>query len=73
LNAERAQLVDDEKRLRDNLGALGSDPEMHKRLLAKFDETETAIDTDTAGIAKSSDALTAAQHDLTAYIAGLTL
>ncbi len=73
LKEQRTQLVDDETRLRDDLAATGSDPVLHKRMLDKFAETETAIDTVSAAIAKASDALTAAQRDLASYIAGLTL
>jgi chromosome segregation ATPase len=73
LNGQRTQLVDDEKRLRDNLAVLGGDPEAHKRLLDKFNETEAAIDTASAAITKSSDALAAAERDLASYLAGLTL
>ena len=59
--------------MRNDLAATGSDPVLHKRMLDKFAETETAIDTVSAAIAKASDALTAAQRDLASYIAGLTL
>src|SRR5207253_2482036 len=70
---QRKQLVDDEKRLRDNLAAVGSDPALHKRLLDKFSETETAIETLSAQIAKSADTLAAAERDLAAFTAGMTL
>jgi len=73
LKEQRAQLVDDEKRLRDDLAVIGSDPALHKRLLDKFTETETAIETASATIAKATDALAAAERDLASYIAGLTL
>src|SRR5439155_7825921 len=70
---EREQLVDDEKRLRDNLAAVGGDPALHKQLLDKFTESEKAIDTLSAAIAKASEALAAAERDLAAFTAGLTL
>jgi hypothetical protein len=70
---DRAQLVDDEKRLRDNLAAIGGDPALHKRLLDKFTETEAAIETLSGGIAKASEAFAAAERDLANYVAGLTL
>jgi hypothetical protein len=73
LKEERVQLVDDEKRLRDNLAVIGGDPALHKRLLDKFTETETAIETVTVAIAKATDALATAERDLASYIAGLTL
>ena len=46
---------------------------MRKRLLDKFSETETGIETVSAAIAKASDATAAAERDLASYIAGLTL
>jgi hypothetical protein len=73
MKEQRARFVDDETRLRNNLAVLGSDPALHKRLLDKFTETETAIDTVSATIAKVSDALAAAERDLASYVAGLTL
>ena len=73
LKEQRAQLVDDETRLRNDLAVLGSDPALHKRLLDKFGETETGIETVSAALAKASDAVAAAERDLAANIAGLTL
>jgi hypothetical protein len=73
LKAERVQLVDDETRLRNDLASIGGDPALRKRLLDKFSETETAIETVTAAIAKASEAEAAAERDLAGYIAGLKL
>jgi hypothetical protein len=73
LKEQRSQLVDDETRLRNDIGVLGSDPALHKRLLDKFSETETGIETVSAAIAKAADGLAAAERDLASYIAGLTL
>jgi hypothetical protein len=73
LKEQRGQLVDDEKRLRDNLAVIGGDPALHKRLLDKFTESETAIETVSAAIAKASDSLAAAERDLASYMSGLTL
>jgi len=73
LKEQRAQLVDDETRLRNDLAVLGNDPTLRKRLLDKFGETETGIETVTAAIAKASDAVAAAERDLASFIAGLTL
>ncbi|HLY44229.1 MAG TPA: DUF4139 domain-containing protein [Stellaceae bacterium] len=73
LKQQRAQLVGDEARLRSNLAVLGGDPALHKRLLDKFTETETAIDTASAAAGKAQDGLDAAQRDLASYVAGLTL
>jgi len=73
LKEQRGQLVEDETRLRDDLTALGRDTALRKRLLDKFAETETAIDTVTAAIAKAETALAAAQKELASYVAGLKL
>jgi chromosome segregation ATPase len=73
LKEQRGQLVDDETRLRDDLTALGRDTALRKRLLDKFADTETAIDTITAATAKAETALTAAQKELASYVAGLKL
>jgi len=73
LRQQRTQLVDDESRLRNNLAVLGSDPALRKRMLDKFNETETAIETVSAATAKATDALAAAERDLASYVATLTL
>jgi hypothetical protein len=73
LKEQRAQLVEDQNRLRNNLGVLGNDAALKKRLLDKFSETETAIETVTAATAKATDAVAAAERDLASYIARLTL
>lgn len=73
LNDQRARLVADETRLRDNLSALGREANLRRRLLDSFAATESQIETVTAEIGKVSTALDAAEHDLSAYIAGLTL
>ena len=73
LRAQRAQLVEDEKRVRANLAAVGGDPVLRKRQLDKFTETETAIENITATIARASDGLAAAERDLAAYVASLAL
>jgi hypothetical protein len=73
LKEQRGQLVEDEGRLRDDLTALGRDTALRKRLLDKFAETETAIDTVTASIAKAESGLAAAQKELASYVGGLKL
>lgn len=73
LKGQRGQLVEDESRLRDNLSAIGNEPALRKRLLDKFTATETAIEGATAAIAKATETLTAAERDLAAYLAKLTL
>ena len=52
---------------------LGSDAALRKRLLDKFSETETGIETVSTALAKATDTLAAAERDLASYIAGLTL
>jgi hypothetical protein len=73
LRRHRAGLAADEKRLRDNLAALGNDPELRKRLIDQFAAADSAIENDSASIAKVSDALAAAERDLNAYVSNLTL
>ncbi len=73
LKQQRTQLVEDESRLRNNLTVLRGEPAVYKRLLDKFNTTESALDTASVAIDKASDALTAAEHDLATYVAGLTL
>ncbi len=73
LKEQRTQLVDDETRLRNDIAVIGSEPALRKRLLDKFSETETGIETVSAAIAKATDTLAAAERDLASYIAGLTL
>jgi hypothetical protein len=73
LKEQRAQLVEDQNRLRNNISVLGNDAALKKRLLDKFSETETAIETVTAASAKATDGLAAAERDLANYIGRLTL
>ena len=73
LKEQRAQFVEDQNRLRNNISVLGNDAALKKRLLDKFSETETAIETVTAATAKATDGLAAAERDLASYIARLTL
>ncbi|MGE5268381.1 MAG: DUF4139 domain-containing protein, partial [Thiohalocapsa sp.] len=73
LKQHRQQLVDDEARLRDDLAAVGNEPALHKRLLDKFTATETGIDDASAAIAKATEALAAAEHDLALYVGKLTV
>ena len=73
LKEQRAHLLEDESRLRDDLTAIGREPGLRKRLLDKFSDTETAIDATSASIAKATDTLAATERDLGAYVAGLKL
>ena len=73
LKEQRAQLVEDQNRLRNHLGVLGNDAALKKRLLDKFSETETGIETVTAASAKAADTLAAAERDLASYIGRLSI
>jgi hypothetical protein len=73
LKVQRAQLVDDQNRQRNNLNSLRNEPTVYKRLLDKFTATENGLDTVSAAMDKASDALAIAERDLAAYIGGLTL
>jgi hypothetical protein len=73
LNETRTHLTDDEERLRDNYTALKDDPAMRKSTLDKLKASETAIDDNSAAIAKATTTLATAQADLAAYVNGLKL
>ena len=73
LKQERAQLVADQNRLRNNISVLSSDPALKKRMLDKFAETETEIEAVTAASARATDALAAGERELSAYVGGLKL
>jgi hypothetical protein len=73
LRERRARRVADETRLREDIAAVGGDPTLKKRLIDRFTATESAIEADRAAISKAEDALAAAERDLNAYVAGLTL
>jgi len=73
LKAQRAQLVDDQNRQRNNINTLRNEPTVYKRLLDKFNATESALDTVSVAMDKASDALTAAERELSSYIGALKL
>lgn len=70
---KRAQLADDEKRLRDKLGVLGGEPDLRKRMLDQFAAAETAIEKLAATIDGDTAALGKAEQDLRSYVSGLNL
>lgn len=70
---QRAQAADDEKRLRDNIAVLGSEPTLRKRMLDQFSDAETTIEKLDATIASQSAALAKAEQDLRSSILALTL
>jgi hypothetical protein len=73
LKERREQLVEDETRLRENLSAIGRETALRQRLLAKFTDAQTAIETVSASIAKAQDALASAERDLASYVTSLNL
>jgi hypothetical protein len=73
LKEERGQLVEDERRVRENLRVLGNEAAMKKRLLDKFNEVQAAIETVSAAQVKTSEALAAAEKELAAYVGSLNL
>jgi hypothetical protein len=73
LKAQRAQLVDDQNRQRNNINTLRNEPTVYKRLLDKFNATESALDTVSVAMDKASDALATSERELSGYVAGLKL
>lgn len=73
LQVERAQLIEDESRLRANLTAVGNEPALRRDQLEKFAAAGNAIDRVSAAIAAASEALAAAERDLAAYVSSLRL
>ena len=73
LKEQRRQLVEDEKRLRDNLNAVGHDTALYKQTLDKLGETETAIGTLSTDIGKGAVEAETAKEQLQDFISALTL
>jgi hypothetical protein len=73
LKQQRAQLVDDEKRLRDNLSVINREAALYQRALDKLGETETAIETLTNTMTRTSGEIDTAEKNLKQYIATLAL
>jgi len=73
LKEQRRQLVEDEKRLRDNLAAVGRDTALHKQTLDKLGETEAAITTLSTAIEHTSAEIETAKEQLQAFVSALTL
>jgi len=73
LKERRRQLVEDEKRLRDNLNAVGHDTALYKQTLDKLSETETAIGTLSTEIGKGTVEAETAKEQLQDFISALTL
>jgi hypothetical protein len=73
LKGRRKELVDDEARYRANLAALPQDAALRKNELDKLAAAEAEIDALSTEIDKAAGALTAAETDLSEYIAGLQI
>ena len=68
LQAQRAQLIADETRLRANLAAVANEPGLRRSQLEKFAEAESAIERVSGAVAAASEALAASERDLAAYV-----
>jgi hypothetical protein len=73
LKEQRRQLVEDEKRLRDNLAAVGRDTALYKQTLDKLGETEASITTLSTAIEKTADEIETAKEQLQAFVSALIL
>jgi chromosome segregation ATPase len=73
LKEQRRQLVEDEKRLRDNLAAVGRDTALYKQTLDKLGETEASITALSTAIGNAVSEMETAREQLQAYVAALTL
>src|SRR5271167_1719168 len=68
LKERRRQLVDDEKRLRDNLAAVGRDTALYKQTLDKLGETEATITNLSTAIEKAAAEIETAKKQLQAFV-----
>ena len=73
LKAQRRQLVEDEKRLRDNLAAVGRDTALYKQTLDKLSETEATITTLSTTIGQAATEIETAKEQLQEFVSALTL
>ena len=73
LKERRRQLVDDEKRLRDNLAAVGRDTALYKQTLDKLGETEATITNLSTAIEKTAAEIETAKEQLQAFVSALIL
>ena len=73
LKEQRRQLVEDEKRLRDNLATVGRDTALYKQTLDKLGETEASITTLSSTIGNTSAEIETAKEQLQAFVSALTL
>jgi chromosome segregation ATPase len=73
LKEQRRQLIEDEKRLRDNLAAIGRDTALYKQTLDKLGETEATITALSTAIEKAAAEVETAKEQLQAFVSALTL
>jgi hypothetical protein len=73
LKEQRRQLVEDEKRLRDNLVAVGRDTALYKQTLDKLGETEASITTLSTHIGTAAAEVETAKEQLQHFVSALTL
>jgi hypothetical protein len=73
LKEQRRQLVEDEKRLRDNLAAVGRDTALYEQTLEKLSETEATITTLSTAAAKAAAEIETAKEQLQNFVSALTL
>src|ERR1700738_2681280 len=73
LKEQRRQLVEDEKRLRDNLAAVGRDTALYKQTLDKLGETEATTTTLSTTIGKAAAEIETAKEQLQHFVSALTL
>src|SRR5215469_4784464 len=73
LKEQRRQLVEDEKRLRDNLTAVGRDTALYKQTLDKLGDAEAKITTLSTAIEKAGAELETARNQLQDFVSALAL
>ena len=73
LKEQRRQLVEDEKRLRDNLAAVGRDTALYKQTLDKLSDTEAAITNLSTATEKDAAEIETAREQLQTFVSALTL
>ena len=73
LKEQRRQLVEDEKRLRDNLSAVGHDTTLYNQTLDKLGETEATIGTLSTAIGKGTAEIETAREQLKDFVSALAL
>ncbi len=73
LKEQRRQLVEDEKRLRDNLAAVGHDTALYKQTLDKLGESEATITALSAVMVRAAAEVEAARGHLQDFVSALIL